>query len=130
MVVSASLKHIDPTRETCIRAPEAFNPEPAKTTDQLIPARALKGAHALTCKALPRRSMWQGRALSVMEMQFWTRAHSINQGNAPLWAASSRLVQLKRIMQRLNGQFHVFAIDEHGNLDLRRGDDLNVDPLV
>ncbi len=31
--------------------------------------------------------------------------------------ASAGFFQLERIMQRLHGQFHVFAIDQHGNLD-------------
>ncbi len=30
-------------------------------------------------------------------------------------------------MQRLHRQFHVFPVDEHGNLDFRGGDDLDVD---
>jgi hypothetical protein len=33
-------------------------------------------------------------------------------------------------VQRLHRQFHVFAVDQHRDLDLAGGDDLDVDPLV
>ena len=32
-------------------------------------------------------------------------------------------------MQHAHGEFHVFLVDDDGNLDLRRRDHLNVDPL-
>ena len=34
--------------------------------------------------------------------------------------------QFERIMQRTHGQFHIFPVHEHGNLDLGGGDDLDV----
>jgi uncharacterized protein (TIGR02594 family) len=33
------------------------------------------------------------------------------------------------VVQRLHGQFHVLAVDQHRDLDLAGGDDLDVDPL-
>ena len=43
--------------------------------------------------------------------------------------SSAEFLQLERILQRLHRQFHVFPIDRHRDLDLRGGDDLDVDAL-
>ena len=47
-----------------------------------------------------------------------------------IWAVFTPLFQLECVVQGLHGQFHVFAVDQHGYLDLGRGDDLDVDAFV
>ena len=42
---------------------------------------------------------------------------------------ASGLFQLERVVQRLDGKFHVLAVDQDRDLDLGRGDDLDVDVL-
>ncbi len=42
----------------------------------------------------------------------------------------SGLFQFEGIMQRLNRQFHILAVDQHRNLDLAGGDHLDVDVFI
>jgi hypothetical protein len=75
---------------------------------------------------LPLGRLGQGLAQSREEDAAVNRLRE-GHGNRP--CASAGLFQLEGIMQRLHGQFQIFAVDQHRHLDLRRRDDLDVDVL-
>ncbi len=62
-----------------------------------------------------------------IKLQYFDIYKDIRIGRAPILF---RLVQLKSIMQRLHGEFHVFAINQNTDLDLGCCDDFDVHAFI